>query len=256
MIQIIKRMTHQVSNDYQDESNRSTGDLRGFEWGAIIVATIGLTVANFAGSPSVFLYLAKATDWVPSAYWELAHLILWVGACILGYVVIPVIFLKATRRSLSDYYLSPRGLKGHLKPYVFLLIPASLLVFWVSFWPDFQAIYPFYSLAGRSWFDLILWELAYGVQFLAIEFFFRAFLLESLRKALGMGAIAVMLIPYCMVHFPKTAAESLGSIIAGLVLGYLAMKGRSIWGGVILHWLIAIEMDVLSLIQRGQTPPW
>ena len=71
-----------------------------------------------------------------------------------------------------------------------------------------------------------------------------------------MGAIAVMLIPYCMIHFPKTAAESLGSIIAGLVLGYLAMKGRSIWGGVLLHWLIAIEMDVLSLIQRGQAPPW
>ena len=57
-----------------------------------------------------------------------------------------------------------------------------------------------------------------------------------------------------MIHFPKTAAESLGSVVAGLILGYLAMKSRSIWGGVALHWVIAIEMDVMSLVQKGQLP--
>jgi membrane protease YdiL (CAAX protease family) len=64
-----------------------------------------------------------------------------------------------------------------------------------------------------------------------------------------------MLIPYCMVHFQKTAAESLGSLVAGVLLGWMAMRGRSLWGGALLHWAVAVEMDVLSLIQRGDWPP-
>jgi hypothetical protein len=33
------------------------------------------------------------------------------------------------------------------------------------------------------------------------------------------------------------------------------MRGRSMWGGVLLHWAVAVEMDVLSLMQRGDWPP-
>ncbi|MCA9541205.1 MAG: CPBP family intramembrane metalloprotease, partial [Myxococcales bacterium] len=59
---------------------------------------------------------------------------------------------------------------------------------------------------------------------------------------------------YCMLHFQKTASESLGAIVAGVILGTLAMKYRSIWGGVALHWLVAISMDVLSLFHQGRLP--
>lgn len=250
----LRALVQKIGEEYKASEAESTGRIRAFEWGAILTATIGLLVMNFGGTPSVFMAFAELTDIVPVAYWELSHLVFWVVACVIGYVVIPCLYLKFTKRSIKDYYVSSQGFSVHYKPYLALLIPASILVWWVSYWPEFQAIYPFYSLAGRSWFDLIIWELAYGIQFLALEFFFRGFMLESLRKAMGMGAIAVMLIPYCMIHFPKTAAESFGSIVAGIFLGYLAMSGRSIWGGVLLHWLIAIEMDLLSLIQRGALP--
>ncbi len=243
-----------ILEDYKKEEALSTGKLGLFEWGIFLVTCLSLVVMNFTGTPSNFLWLSQHIDVVPAEYWELGHLCLWVLSCFLGFVCIPIIFLKLTKRSLADYYLGlPKG-QAHWTPYIVCLIPVSLIVVWVSYWPDFQAIYPFYSLAGRSWFDLIAWELAYGLQFFALEFFFRAFLLESLRKALGYGAIAFMLVPYCMIHFPKTAAESLGSVVAGLILGYLAMKGRSIWGGVLVHWFIAVEMDVLSLIQTGKLP--
>jgi membrane protease YdiL (CAAX protease family) len=58
-----------------------------------------------------------------------------------------------------------------------------------------------------------------------------------------------------MVHFQKTAAESVGSIVAGLLLGYLAMRSRSLWGGVLVHWCVAIEMDLMSLMQTQRWPP-
>ena len=251
---VVKQLYSNIKKEYLREESISTGRLGAFEWGVFLITCLSLVVMNFTGTPENFLWLSRHFDIVPAEYWELGHLCLWVLGCFLGFVCIPVIFLLLTKQTLNDYYLGkPQGDK-HWWPYVICFVPVSGIVIWVSYWPDFQAIYPFYSLAGRTWFDLIAWELAYGLQFFALEFFFRSFLLQSLRKALGYGAIAFMLVPYCMIHFPKTAAESLGSIIAGIILGYLAMKGRSIWGGVLLHWLIAIEMDVLSLIQTGNMP--
>ena len=250
----VNELWQAIQKDYQEAEELSTGRLGRFEWGVFLVTALSLVVMNFAGTPAVFLTVVESIEIVSATYWELAHLSFWVLACVVGYVVVPIMYLKVSGRELGDYYLQWPDRGAHFIPYLVFFIPVSLLVVWVSAWSDFQSIYPFYSLAGRSWFDLICWELAYGLQFFALEFFFRGFLLESLRKAFGYGAIAFMIVPYCMIHFPKTAAESLGSVVAGLILGYLAMKSRSIWGGVALHWAIAIEMDVMSLLQKGQLP--
>ena len=127
-------------------------------------------------------------------------------------------------------------------------------VFAVSYLDEYQDIYPFYQNAGRSYYDLMVWELAYGIQFFALEFLFRGVMLSGFRKWLGVGGIFVMLIPYCMIHFGKTASESIGAIFAGVILGGLALKHRSIWGGVMLHWAVGITMDVLALWQKNQLP--
>ena len=242
---------------FEEAQQAATGRFGAFEAGLLITAAVGLTVMNFLGNPRTYLQLFQPDRF--STYWlewgELTLLLHWITCCVIGYGLIPVLYLLYWRRSLSEYYLSFRGFGRHLPLYLLLLTPVSLLVLWVSHWPDFQQIYPFYTLAGRSWRDLLIWELAYGLQFVALEFFFRAFLLEGLRPAIGYGAIWIMVVPYCCIHFQKTAAESLGSIIAGVVLGWMALRTRSIWGGVLAHWLIAVEMDVMSLFQRGSWPP-
>ena len=245
---------------YREVEEQATGRLGGFEWGVVLVSALGLMVMYFGGQQQqlclkVVQSLGLVSDESLARYLELILLGCWVGMCVLGYLMLPMIYLRACGRSLSDYYLGFQGFKRHISVYLTLFLPASALVVWVSYWPDFQKIYPFYTLANRSVFDLVMWELLYGVQFFALEFFFRAFMLESLRRALGFGGLLFMLLPYCMIHFDKTAAESAGSIVAGIILGMLAMRGRSIWGGVMLHWLIAIQMDVLSLAQKGQLPP-
>ena len=113
-------------------------------------------------------------------------------------------------------------------------------------------IYPFYKNAGRSWMDFLCWEALYLSQFVALEFFFRGFMLARLRSWAGHGAVFIMIIPYCMIHFPKTWSESVGAVIAGIVLGALALRGRSIWGGAFLHCCVALTMDVLSLHHSGK----
>ena len=87
---------------------------------------------------------------------------------------------------------------------------------------------------------------------MSLEFFFRGFILNGLRRALGANAIFVMIVPYCMIHYGKPLPETLGAIGAGLILGTLAMRTKSIWGGVLIHIGVATTMDVLAL--RGCPP--
>jgi membrane protease YdiL (CAAX protease family) len=58
-----------------------------------------------------------------------------------------------------------------------------------------------------------------------------------------------MVVPYCMVHYPKPLPETLAAIVAGIALGTLAMKTRSIWGGVLIHVGVALTMDLLAVAQ-------
>ncbi|MCA9526451.1 MAG: CPBP family intramembrane metalloprotease [Myxococcales bacterium] len=225
------------------------------------MAALGMVIMQFGGAEQVFLDLwgerlrgdyGRYGDLHP--YFALFGLAHWVGACVVGYALVPMLYLKLTGRRIRDFYVGAGGFVRHIWLYLALVTPILLVVWGVSYLPDFQRIYPFYVFAGRSFFDLIAWELLYGLQFFALEFFFRGFFLQGLRPVLGYGAIFVMLVPYCMIHFLKTAAESVGSLIAGTVLGVLAMKYRSIWGGVMAHWIVAIAMDVASMIQKDMWP--
>lgn len=60
-----------------------------------------------------------------------------------------------------------------------------------------------------------------------------------------------MMIPYCMIHWNKPLAETLAAIVAGLVLGTLSLRSRSIWWGVAIHYWVALCMDVAALWQKG-----
>jgi membrane protease YdiL (CAAX protease family) len=97
----------------------------------------------------------------------------------------------------------------------------------------------------------VVWELIYFVQFFGLEFFFRGFLVHSLKPALGKYAIFVMTVPYCMIHFGKPPAETFAAIFAGVFLGWLSYRSGSILLGLILHCAVAFAMDILALNNKG-----
>ena len=92
------------------------------------------------------------------------------------------------------------------------------------------------------------------VQFFCLELFFRGWMVGALRRAMGSAAIFVMALPYCMIHYGKPYLEAHGAIVAGVVLGSLAMRTRSIYAGFLLHITVAAGMDLLSLYKRGALP--
>ncbi|HEY2410465.1 MAG TPA: CPBP family intramembrane glutamic endopeptidase [Polyangiaceae bacterium] len=180
----------------------------------------------------------------------------WVVSRIGGYVLIPFPLWKILFRedSLLDMGLRGRGFLRHLWIYGLCLafvLPAMLLV---ASQPDFGTYYPFYKGASRSWFDLLAWESIYFAQFFALELFFRGFILGALRRTLGASAIFVMAVPYCMIHYGKPYLEANGAIVAGIVLGSLSMRTRSIYAGFLVHITVAFSMDFLALWRRAALP--
>lgn len=157
------------------------------------------------------------------------------------------------RDSLRDMGLRVAGFREHAWLYaLFVVIMVPVLVL-VARQPDFGSYYPICATAGRSWAELAIWETIYIAQFVGLEMFFRGWWIRATR-IFGAGAIFGMAVPYCMIHFGKPYLEACSAIIAGVVLGSLAMKTRSIWAGVAVHVTVAILMDVLSLSRKGQLP--
>ena len=77
----------------------------------------------------------------------------------------------------------------------------------------------------------------------------------GLRHRFGFYAIFAMMVPYCMIHFGKPMPETFAAIIAGIVLGFMSLKTRSIWLGAAIHVAVALGMDFLSLWHNGLLSP-
>jgi len=157
------------------------------------------------------------------------------------------------RERLSDYGLKIRGLFQGGWLYLAMFAFMFPFLFYLSATARFQETYPFYDLApGQPLWPLFwIWELFYVLQFISLEFFFRGFIVHGTKHRFGIYSIFVMMVPYCMIHFGKPLPETCGAIGAGIVLGFMSLKTRSIWMGAALHVAVAISMDLLSLWRQG-----
>jgi len=113
---------------------------------------------------------------------------------------------------------------------------------------SFQSKYPLCKLASTDWSIFLPYELAYGIYMLSWEFFFRGYMLFGLEERFGKYSILIQMIPFTILHHGKPFAESLGAIPAGILLGVIALETRSFIYGVLLHWLVAVSMDVSVIL--------
>lgn len=197
-----------------------------------------------------YLSALQASGWL-----ELAGYVWWTACHLLTFIILPWLVIRFLfKEKMIDFGWRWNGVTQHWRGYLLLLSPILVFVVVVSFGEDFVNHYPFYSQAGRSWQDFLLWQLLYMSQFIFLEFFFRGFMLNALRPAIGANAIWVMCVPYLMIHFPKLWLEATGAILFGLFLGILALRSRSIWGGVLVHAGVALSMDIAALLRKQALP--
>jgi membrane protease YdiL (CAAX protease family) len=232
---------------------------------ALVTAALVLTLQEYYGGRQYFDQAVHPllVRWAPShpktiqlaKYDELYGFGWWAVTRVIGYVApLGVWRIAFPEESILDMGFRTRDFFKHAWIYGLFLavvLPAMLLV---SRQPDFGSYYPFYKESSRSWFDFLCWEAMYFAQFFALEVFFRGFILGALRKSFGSGAIFAMAVPYCMIHYGKPFLEANGAIIAGIALGSLSMKTKSIYQGFFVHITVAALMDWLSLWHRHTLP--
>jgi membrane protease YdiL (CAAX protease family) len=125
------------------------------------------------------------------------------------------------------------------------------VLFLASTRADFQRTYPLVNVGDDWLWTVVVFEAARTFRFVCLEFFFRGYLLFGLEGKLGNAAIAAATVPYGIIHFDKPFPEAMAAVLAGAVLGYLALRTRTILGGVIVHSSVGAAMDLLALWRKG-----
>jgi hypothetical protein len=143
----------------------------------------------------------------------------------------------------------------NLAPYFLLLLAVLPLVALATTQHDFQLVYPklknltfIDGYAHPAWPWKLLYELSYGIDFLGIELFFRGLLVIAVLRFAGTDAILPMAAFYCTIHFGKPLGECISSFFGGLILGVLAARTRTIYGGLIVHLGLAWTMELAGWI--------
>ena len=173
----------------------------------------------------------------------------------IGFALLPLLVIKlAFKESIRDYWIGMGYSRLYMKWIILFAGLSIIAAIVVSFRKDFASFYPFYRFSSRSWADLILWECLYFSEILLVEFFFRGFLLKSCKALFGFSAILVMCLPYMMVHLGKPWPETVNSFFYGFLLGVLAMRSKSIWGCVLIHYSLAFTTDLSALLQKNGIP--
>jgi len=217
-----------------------------------------LILSHHQASTSYFRTLFGATYDKHPAIGALTYFY-WFGASFFLYLVLPLLISVATRGSFHRKYgLGIGDWRAGLLISALFLIVMLPAVYVASKMDSFKGIYPLagagaYTLKveGKpdeiSWKLFAIYELGYLFYFIGWEFFFRGWMLNGLLPKLGRtGALLLPIAPFAVMHLGKAELEALGSIIAGLALGILALRTRSFWYGAMIHGVVAMWMDWLS----------
>ncbi len=172
--------------------------------------------------------------------------------------VIPYLLVRfKLRRSPREYGYALQGTTRTSWIFFGLFVATVPPVLWASTLPAFQSSYPQSRgvVVGNevSTELFFLYHAAYFMVFLSGESFWRGYMTFGLARDLGVTALPWMVMLYSMGHYGKPFLEVNASIIAGFVLGYLALRHGSFLFGALLHWSIALTMDLAVLWQLGVT---
>ncbi len=179
----------------------------------------------------------------------------WILLNTIFFSIIPLITIWLLKEKPRNLGLSIEGWKTLLLYAAILVLLATPVMIYGSRLPQFKAYYPLWGPARSSIQSLVLLEIGMLILMFNTEFFFRGFLLFSLRdyltsidiKKAEWAAIILHAIPYAVVHIGKPGLEVPYSFFAGIVFGYIALKTKSILTPLAAHWSSSVIFDWMVL---------
>ncbi|NVM55697.1 MAG: CPBP family intramembrane metalloprotease [Candidatus Helarchaeota archaeon] len=181
-------------------------------------------------------------------------------------VIIPCCIIKFRfKERLSEYGLGwpKERIKLGLVAMVVLLAVSLPLFYLGTNNPEMQQEYPLFCKENiDTWAGFIIFELVYFIFFICIEFIFRGYLLfglygikdiQAAKGVKGIGgplvfglyAVLIQMLAYTMWHIPKPMPEYIGALFWGVIVAAIALKLRSIWPIIIVHWILNVFLDII-----------
>jgi membrane protease YdiL (CAAX protease family) len=177
--------------------------------------------------------------------WPGAMTVLWRSTFYLALPLLSLILLRLPPAKVGFGLAHPGRWLRDIGLLYLVMLP---LVYLASRQAGFQRAYPFFAFERLGTGSLLLGLGIRAVGMFAWEFIGRGYLLFGFeRRVGGPAAIAIQTIPFAVMHVGKPATEAICSIVAGIVLGIIALRNRSFIPGAILHWAVAATLDIFAL---------
>ncbi|MDR3610732.1 MAG: CPBP family intramembrane metalloprotease [Ignavibacteriaceae bacterium] len=162
--------------------------------------------------------------------------------------VLPLFIIKFfLKEKLTSYGLTVGDYKTGLKYSIIFLAVMIPIIWFVSANREFAETYPQINDVKFSWSIFLVFEMGVLIYLTAWEFIWRGFMLFGLEEKFGYYTVLIQMIPFLILHNGKPAAETFGAIIAGLALGILALKTRSVLYCIIAHAGVMFSIELISI---------
>lgn len=216
-----------------------------------------LTPEGLSGSIGVLLVMLLWATWGRKPGLRPAEDLIYGAAHIVVMVLLPLLcglfVLRLTPRDLGVTFGRPRVwlpivlvFGALVAPFIYAATHNSMFMQFYPFWPGARLKPEYFFLHQAVMFCVLF----------ANEFFFRGFMLASaLRRMPASAAIVFQMMPYAVGHGGKLPQEFILSLVAGLGLGIMSYRGKSIWPGFMLHFLCALVVDVAAVPEIARQVP-
>lgn len=181
---------------------------------------------------------------------DLYEFIYWFAGDTVALLLIPaLIIIFYFKKNIRDFGFQKGDYKtGIFYTVIFLGFMIPILWF-VSASPEFAAKYPHLASARTDLNKFIIYEIGIFLYLVSWEFMWRGYMLFGLEEKFGNYTVLIQMIPFVILHNGKPALETFGAIFGGIALGILALRTRSVYYCILVHFGVMFSIDFLSRLR-------
>lgn len=210
----------------------------------LLPPVLGLTAFYYLARADTIGVSSAVRGWVPMTAPPVAAWLHFTAAgLLLGVIPVAVAWIAGRRSPRSLGLGSGKWREG--LAWVAVGVPLAILAGRVAAAdPAMRAVYPLYPDAITSPGGFCAYAALQLLYYGAWEALFRGVLLFGLKDSIG-GAAANLVQTALSVtaHFGRALMETISAIPASLVFGAVALRTRSIWYVMVIHWTVGVSMD-------------
>lgn len=210
----------------------------------IVVATLALVIFYYLLRTDVIATFSSGRGALPMTKAPLPPTLHFVGAALI-LAVFPVLVARlGFGMRLSHLGLGLGRWRAGLA-WLAIGIPLALLAGKIgSNNPQMRFVYPLNTSVQPEISGFVPYALLQFLYFGAWEVLFRGVLLFGLKDRIGAGpANALQTALSVIAHFGRPFTETFIGVPAGLILGGVSLRVRSMWYIAIIHWVVGISLD-------------